>query len=48
MSTYETYSKRQARLNGDQVDVYQYDYLPDKLKNQIIHIWNDVIGNYEN
>ncbi|MBB1380105.1 STM4504/CBY_0614 family protein [Pseudoalteromonas sp. SR43-2] len=48
MSTYETYSKRQARLNGDQIDVYQYDYLPDKLKNQIIHIWNDVIGNFEN
>ncbi|TMP85093.1 STM4504/CBY_0614 family protein [Pseudoalteromonas sp. S983] len=46
MSIYETYSKRQARLNDDQVDVYQYKHLPDKLKNQIIHIWNDVIGNY--
>lgn len=47
MSIYETYSKRQLRLNGDQVDVYQYNNLPNKLKNQIIHIWNDVIGNYE-
>ncbi|KGK02184.1 STM4504/CBY_0614 family protein [Pseudoalteromonas sp. ND6B] len=46
MSIHETYSKRQARLNGDQVDVYKYNCLPDKLKNQIIHIWNDVIGDY--
>lgn len=47
MSIYETYSKRQARLSGDQVDIYQYKHLPDKLKNQMIHIWNDVIGNYK-
>ena len=47
MSVYETYSKRQDRLNGDQVDVYQYKHLPEKLKNQIIHIWNDAIGNYK-
>ncbi|MEM5510915.1 hypothetical protein WNY98_18755 [Pseudoalteromonas sp. AS71] len=47
MSVYETYSKRQARLNGDQVDVYQYKHLPNKLKNQIIHIWNDVLGDYK-
>lgn len=47
MNIYETYSKRQARLNGEQVDVYKYSHLPTKLKNQIIHIWNDVIGDYK-
>lgn len=48
MSIYETYSKRQARLSGIQVDVYRYNKLPDKLKNQVIHIWNDIIGDYTN
>lgn len=44
MAVYETYSKRKKRLRGDTPDVYQYDYLPENLKIQIIHIWDEVIG----
>lgn len=44
MGTFETYSKRQKRLSGDAEDVYRYDRIPDELKIQIVHIWNDVIG----
>lgn len=45
MAVYELYSKRQKRLRGDAPDVYTYDQIPPPLKVQIIHIWNDVLGN---
>jgi hypothetical protein len=41
----ELYSQRQQRLRGDQHDVFVYDELPDTVRVQIIHIWNDVLGN---
>lgn len=41
----ELYSQRQHRLRGDQQDVFVYDKLPDTVRVQIIHIWNDVLGN---
>lgn len=37
MSIFETYSKRMKGLP----DIYKYDNIPTKLKNQIFHIWND-------
>lgn len=45
MAVYETYSKRKKRLSGNATpDVYQYDYLSERLKIQIVHIWDDAIG----
>jgi hypothetical protein len=42
---YETYSKRlRNHERAGQPDVYQYDELPQQLRNQIIHIWNSAIG----
>lgn len=41
---FDLFSKRQKRLRGDVPDVYVYDKIPDALKVQIIHIWNDVLG----
>ena len=45
MCTYEIYSKRQKKLRGEVPDVYTYDELPEPLRVQIIHIWNDTLGN---
>ncbi|TMN44834.1 STM4504/CBY_0614 family protein [Pseudoalteromonas sp. S2755] len=44
MSMFELYSAKQKRLNGEVPDVYQYDELSSKLKNQIVHILEDTIG----
>ncbi|NRP71853.1 hypothetical protein ILFOPFJJ_02745 [Ensifer psoraleae] len=44
MAVFETYSKRQKRLSGDAPDVFTYD-LNIRLKNQVVHILNDVLGN---
>jgi hypothetical protein len=42
---YETYSERKHRLEkAGQPDVYTYDRIPEKLRNQIIHIWNRTLG----
>ena len=48
MAIYETYSKRKKRLNGDTPDVYQYDYLPQAFKIQVVHIWDEAIGHRDN
>lgn len=37
---HDLYSKRNKKLP----DVYQYDHLPEKLKNQIYHIWDDFLS----
>ncbi|OEC41374.1 MULTISPECIES: STM4504/CBY_0614 family protein [unclassified Aeromonas] len=39
MAIHETYSKRQKRLRGEFNDVYQYDVIPQKLKFQILKIY---------
>jgi hypothetical protein len=39
---YETYSERKRRNErGDAPDVYDYEKIPEKLRHQIIHCWND-------
>lgn len=37
MAIFESYSKRKKGIS----DVYTYDTIPEKLKNQVYHIWND-------
>jgi hypothetical protein len=44
MGVLDLFSKRQKRRRGDTPDVYVYDSLPDALRTQIIHIWNDSLG----
>lgn len=44
MSVLETFSKRQKRLSGDTTEVYQYDSLSHPFRVQVVHIWNDCIG----
>ncbi len=45
VAIFELFSKRQKKLRGDVPDVYTYDNLPKALRVQIIHIWNDTLGN---
>lgn len=42
---FDLFSKRQKKLRGDVPDVYMYDKIPDALRVQIIHIWQDTLGN---
>jgi hypothetical protein len=44
MSIFDLFSKRQKRLQGEVSDVYVYDNIPQPLRVQIIHIWNDALG----
>jgi hypothetical protein len=41
----ELFSQRQRRLRGETHDVYTYDELPEGVRVQVIHIWDDVLGN---
>jgi hypothetical protein len=43
---YETYSKRQKRLRGENIDFYRYDNFPEAFKTQVVYIWNYALGNY--
>jgi hypothetical protein len=45
MPIFNLFSKRQKRLRGEVPDVYQYDDIPQELRAQIIHIWQDAFGN---
>lgn len=45
MGIFDLFSKRQKRLRGDVSDVYIYDTIPQPLRVQIVHIWQDTIGN---
>lgn len=48
MPVYETFSKRQKRLEqAGQLDVYQYDLLPETFRIQVIHIWESALGSFE-
>ncbi len=38
------FSERQKELQGEVPDVYQYDTIPSELREQVIHIWEDVFG----
>jgi hypothetical protein len=44
VSILELFSKRQMKLRGDVPDVYTYDDIPNALRVQIVHIWNDALG----
>lgn len=44
MAVFDLFHKRQKRLRGEYPDVYLYEELPEKLKIQIIHIWDETIG----
>jgi AbiJ-like protein/uncharacterized protein DUF7014 len=44
MNIYNLFSKRQKGMHGDLPDVYTYDDIPQDLRVQIIHIWNDALG----
>lgn len=44
MAIYELYSKRQKRLREGVSDVYQYTDFPQALRNQLIQIFSDVLG----
>ena len=47
MAIVELFSKRQKKLRGEVPDVYTYEEIPDTLKVQIIYIWKDVMGSYD-
>lgn len=41
---YDLYSRRRRRDLQQEPDVYQYDEIPETLRNQILYIWNEAIG----
>jgi len=47
MAIIDIFSKRQSKLRGETPDVYIYDELPQTLRTQVVHIWNDALGDYE-
>lgn len=47
VGVFEILSKRQKKLRGEVPDVYTYDNIPEPLRVQIIHIWNDTLGSQE-
>ena len=47
MKIYELFSKRQKRLQGKVPDVYQYEDIPQRLRVQVVHIWEDAFGDIE-
>jgi hypothetical protein len=47
MKIVDLFSKRQKKLRGEVSDVYVYDEIPQPLKVQIIHIWEDTLGDEE-
>jgi hypothetical protein len=45
MAVVELYSKRRkAEQRSGQPDIYLYDRLPGPFRNQVVHIWRDLIG----
>ena len=48
MVVFNLYSKRKkAAANAGKPDVYRYNDLPQPLRVQIAHLWNDLFGPYE-
>ena len=49
MGFFELRSKREkAHQKAGQEDVFQYDELPDPFRIQVIYIWNESLGHWEN
>lgn len=44
MGIFDLFSKRQKRNRGEVPDVYTYDAVPQPLRVQIVHIWQDALG----
>jgi hypothetical protein len=44
MAISDIFSKRRKKAAARGVDVYQYDGIPSTLRVQVVHIWNDVVG----
>jgi AbiJ N-terminal domain 4 len=44
LAIFDLFSKRKKRELGQMPDIFSYDKIPEALKVQIIHIWNDTIG----
>lgn len=42
----ELFSKRMKSERGEISDIYEYGDIPQKLRIQIMHIWDDAIGRY--
>jgi hypothetical protein len=47
MPIFDLFSKRKAAQSGEVNDVYQYETAPEKLRVQVVHIFNEAIGNQE-
>jgi hypothetical protein len=47
MGIFDLFSKRQKKLRGEVPDVYAYDKIPHPLRVQIVHIWKDTLGNFD-
>jgi hypothetical protein len=48
LAIHELYSKRQKKLRGEVPDIYTYDQVPEALRVQVIHIWNDTLDHIDN
>ncbi len=48
MGVFDLFSKRQRKLRGEVPDVYIYDEISQPLRVQIVHIWQDTIGDSSN
>ena len=44
MKIFDIFSKREKRRRGEVPEVYQYETIPEGLRNQVIYIWRDVFG----
>ncbi len=44
MATSNLFSKRQKKQRGDLPDVYIYNNIPNALRVQIVHVWEDALG----
>ena len=45
MTISDLFSKKQKRLNSDLPDVYIYNNIPNSLRVQIVHLWDEALGN---
>src|SRR5688572_11949143 len=43
MPNFEPYSKRQRKREGE-AEIYVYGPIPLTFRNQVIHVWHDIIG----
>jgi hypothetical protein len=44
MVVWELYSKRRKKELGQLADVFTYDSIPDALRTQVVHMWDEAIG----